>query len=66
MRRCESFTELFLSNIMKYGKNDIKGQTSIQGISISDILDYLRKEEGSFNLFFIQPSEAGVLPHIKC
>ncbi len=51
---------------MKYGKNDIKGQTSIQGISISDILDYLRKGEGSFNLFFIQPSEAGVLPHIKC
>ncbi len=26
------FTELFLSNIMKYGENDIEWQTSIQGI----------------------------------
>ncbi len=30
----EIFTELFLSNIMKYGENDIEWQTSIQGTSI--------------------------------
>ncbi len=45
----ESFTELFLSNIMKYGKNYIEWQTSIHGMSLSDFWDdYLRKREGSF------------------
>ncbi len=32
----ERFTELFLFNIMKYGKNTIEWQTSIQGMSLSD------------------------------
>ncbi len=44
----ESFTELFLSNIMKYGKNDIEWQISIQSTSLSDLWD-LRNREGSFN-----------------
>ncbi len=34
---------------MKYGKNDIEWQTSIQGMSLSDFWAYLRKREGSFN-----------------
>ncbi len=33
---------------MKYGKNDIEWQTSIQGMSLSNFGDYLRKREGSF------------------
>ncbi len=37
------FTELFLSNIMKYGKNDIEWQTSIWGMNLGDFGDYLRK-----------------------
>ncbi len=32
----EGFSEWLLSNIMKYGKNDIEWQTSIQGMSLSD------------------------------
>ncbi len=28
---------------MKYGKNDTERQTSIQGMSLSDFGDYLRK-----------------------
>ncbi len=35
---------------MKYGKNDIEWQTSIQGMSLSDFGGYFRKREGSFNL----------------
>ncbi len=35
---------------MKYGKNDIEWQTSIEGMSLSDLGDYLRKREGSFNV----------------
>ncbi len=34
---------------MKYGKYDIEWKTSLQGMSLSDIWDYLRKREGSFN-----------------
>ncbi len=34
---------------MKYGENDIEWQTIIQGMSLSDFWDYLRKGEGSFN-----------------
>ncbi len=48
--RSERFTELFLYNIMKYGKNDIEWQASIQGMSLSDLGDYLRKRERSFKL----------------
>ncbi len=33
---------------MKYGKNYIEWQTSIQGMNLSDFRDYLRKREGSF------------------
>ncbi len=33
---------------MKYGKNGIEWQTSIQGKSLSDSWDYLRKREGIF------------------
>ncbi len=33
---------------MKYGKNDIEWQTSIQGMSLSDLKDYLQKRTGSF------------------
>ncbi len=39
----ERLTELFLSNSMNYGKSDIEWQTSIQGMSLSDLRDYLRK-----------------------
>ncbi len=35
---------------MKYGKNDIEWQTSIEGMSLSDFWDYLRKREGSINV----------------
>ncbi len=45
----ESFTELFLPNIMKYVKNDIYRQINIQGTSWSDFWDYLITREGSFN-----------------
>ncbi len=48
----ERFTELFLSNIMKHDKNDIEWQTSIQGMSLSDFWDYLRKREGRFKEMF--------------
>ncbi len=41
-----SLTDLFLSNIMKYGENDIERQTSM---SLSDFWYYLRKREESFN-----------------
>ncbi len=34
---------------MKFDKNYIEWQTSIQGMSLSDFWDYLRKREGSFN-----------------
>ncbi len=44
----EGFTDLFLSNIMKYGENDIEWKTSTQGMNVSDLWDYLRKREGSF------------------
>ncbi len=44
----DSFTELFLSNFMKYDKHYIEWQTSIQGRSLSDFWEYLRKREGSF------------------
>ncbi len=44
----ENFTGLFLSNTMKYGENDIEWQTIIQGMSLNDFGDYLRKTEGSF------------------
>ncbi len=49
----ERFTELFLSNIiiMKYSKNDIEWQTSIQGMILSDFGDYLRKSEENFNIW---------------
>ncbi len=33
---------------MKYGKNDLEWQTSIQGMSFSDFWDYLNKREWSF------------------
>ncbi len=46
----EGFTELFLSNIMKYGKNYVEWKTSIQGMSLSDFWDYLSKKEGSFKI----------------
>ncbi len=42
----ERFTKLFLSNIVKYGKNDIEWQTSIQGMRLSDLGDSLRKRKG--------------------
>ncbi len=45
----DGFRELFLSNIMKYGKNDIEWQTNIQGMSLSDFRNYVRKRKGSFN-----------------
>ncbi len=38
----ECFVELFLYNIMKFGKNYIEWQTSIH------FWDYLRKRDGSF------------------
>ncbi len=41
----ERFTKLFLSNIMKYGKNDAEWQTSIQGMSLSDFVLLLFKEK---------------------
>ncbi len=47
----ENFTELFLSNIMEYGKNYIEWQTSIQGMSLSDFWNYLKKWEWSFKLY---------------
>ncbi len=47
------FTELFLSNITIYGKHDTEWQTSIQGMSLSDFVDYLRKREGSFKNVFV-------------
>ncbi len=34
---------------MIYGKNDIEWQTSIQGMSLSEFGDYLRKREGIIN-----------------
>ncbi len=34
---------------MKYGKNDIEWQTSIQGMSLNDCCNYLRKRDGRFN-----------------
>ncbi len=45
----ESFTELFLSNIIKYGKIDIEIQTSIQSTSLGDFGDHLKKREGTSN-----------------
>ncbi len=54
-RRChlgwDIFTELFLSNIMKYEKNNIEWQISIQGMNLSDFGDYLRKREGTFKRY---------------
>ncbi len=47
----DSFTELFLSSIIKYGKNDIEWQTSIQGMSWVFFYDYFRKREESLILF---------------
>ncbi len=41
----ESFIELFLSNIMKYGKNNIESQTIKQGMSLSDFGDIWGKEK---------------------
>ncbi len=41
----ESFTELFLSNIMKYGNIYIEWHTNIQGMSLGDFGDYLTKEK---------------------
>ncbi len=35
---------------MKYDKNNTELQTSIQAMSLSDLGDYLRKREGSFNV----------------
>ncbi len=34
---------------MKYATNDIECQTRIQGMSLSEFCDYLRKREGSCN-----------------
>ncbi len=38
---------------MKYGKHDIEWQTNIQGMSLSDFCDYLRKREGIFNQWYL-------------
>ncbi len=43
---------LTVSNIMKYGKNYIEWQTSIQGTSLSDFWDYLMKRQGSVKFEF--------------
>ncbi len=48
--RMRTFTELF-ANIKKYGKNDIEWQISIQGMNWSGFWDYLRKRDGSFNMW---------------
>ncbi len=48
----ERFTEIFLSNIIKYDTNDIEGQSSIQGMSLGDLGDYLRKRKGNFNTYY--------------
>ncbi len=42
---CESFTELFLSNIMEYGQNDIAYNEWVWVI----FGNYLRKREGNIN-----------------
>ncbi len=34
---------------MKHGESDVKRQISIQGIQLSDFLNYIWKREGSFN-----------------
>ncbi len=44
----DTFTELFLSNIIKYGKNDIEWQTSIQGYKFEWFLGLFEEREGSF------------------
>ncbi len=39
---------------MKYGKNDIEWQTSIQNMSLSDFSDNFRKKEGNLKISKIQ------------
>ncbi len=53
------FSELFLSNIMKYGKNDIEWQTSVQSTSLRDcgIIGGKEKEALKLQVFRWWPAD---------
>ncbi len=43
-------TALFISNIMKYSKNDIEWQTSKEDMNLSEVWDYFGKEKEALTL----------------
>ncbi len=50
----DTFTPLFLSNIINHGESDVQWQINIQCIHLSALWNYFLKREGSFNMICLR------------